>query len=73
MNNVPNKKVKIWIIKMFSELRSKMDEHTEKFKRVRKFLKRQNSLRTIITEGREWKKNSPYKWCSNIYIRQNRL
>ena len=47
MNNVPNKKLKILIIKMFSELRGKMDEHTEKFKRVRKFFKRQNYLRNM--------------------------
>ena len=56
MNNVPNKKFMVLIIKMLLELRSKMDEYTEKFKRVIKFLKRQNYLRNTITEGREWKK-----------------
>ena len=56
MNNVPNKKFMVLITKMLLELRSKMDEYTEKFKRVIKFLKRQNYLRNTITEGREWKK-----------------
>ena len=42
ISNLPDKEFKVTIIKMFTELRRRMDEHSENFNRVRKYKEEPN-------------------------------
>ena len=42
ISNLPDKEFKVTIIKMFTELRRWMDEHSENFNRVRKYKEEPN-------------------------------
>lgn len=56
MRNLPDKEFKVKIIKMLSELRRRMDEYSDKFKKESENLKKNlTELRSTITEM----KNTP--------------
>lgn len=42
ISNLPDKEIKVIVIKMLTELRRKVEEHSENFNRARKYNKVQN-------------------------------
>ena len=51
IGNLPNKELKIMIIKMHNKLRRRMNEHSENFNKDFKYIKKkQSELKNTITE-----------------------
>ena len=51
LGNIPDKKFKVVIVKMLKEVRRRMDEHSEKFKKeLEEIKKNQVELNNTITE-----------------------
>ena len=73
ISNLPNKEFKVMLLKMFKELRRRIDEHREKInKKLENIKKNQKNLENTITEiknrlqGINSRLDDSEKWISEL-------